>query len=186
MLLLVNFLPAGDIEKMTRPMEMLGTSWEPFTRELAQQALNHDFYLNRPVQQYPGQQTNFLGMDLDARFAHMLKQWRLLNFLDQVNVGNVFGNKDTGQPSVFGAQRQLTDLTPLERAVKAITSVKTYPYDVQQSQQYAMGAARHEIGQLKGDLMTEYKKGPAMNQQNIVNIIQRMQQVQKKMSGGNY
>lgn len=131
--LLMNWLPAGDLNKLMSGDEFtkfVAGSLEPFSKEVLQQAMGKDFYLDKDIENYPGEMTSFLGIPMSMKFRHQLRMWRILNTVDQINPGEMFG-KEGGQKSVFGAERDIMDLTPKEKLARFGGGIRLFPYDVE-------------------------------------------------------
>lgn len=73
------------------PMEILSNKSAFFRNTLGEYEL---------IERYPGQTVNFLGFNMPRRTATILRNIRLLNELDKLNPGKIFGGRK-GEPSIF-------------------------------------------------------------------------------------
>lgn len=178
-ILLKDYLPQGDIEKLMNPMDFVSSLQDPFSKEIMQQAENKDFFLKRDIENYPGQQESFLGLSLPSRLKHALKMFRLLNVIDQINPFSVFG-EEGGKPSYAGVSREIQDLPGWERWVKNLTGIRAYPYDVEKSKQFAMLQKKKNLQTLKLWLRKETRQGHISNAAIIRKQIQQQGQASEK------
>ncbi len=86
----------------------------------------------QPIERYPGEMKSFLGMDMGAKTANVLRNIRILSELDKLNPGLIFGGKDTPSMIPGGSQnrgaRQSPDAPGKDRFRDFITG-KTQTYD---------------------------------------------------------
>ena len=190
-MLLMSWLPAGDIQKIFDPIGLAKNSLEPFSKEVLQQISGRDFFLGHDIENYPGERNSFLGIDMEARTEHVLKMFRILNFLDQMNPGGIFGKK--GEASSFwgmkpiniptpvgditiGAKRRLIDLPASQRILKSGTGLKMYPFDVQQSKTYELAAINKQLQGMQVMKKKFQKQGDEANFEKISKIIDKLKQ----------
>lgn len=177
-MLLLSWLPAGDIQKIFDPVALASSSLEPFSKEVLQQISGRDFFLNKDIQDYPGEVESMLGIDMDSRAKHVLKMFRLVNFLDQMNPGGIFGTKGEAK-SIFGFERRMIDMSGSQRAAKMVTGLKLYPFDVAQSKKYSMAKLNKDIKGAEVMKKKFMKQGDEVNVEKISELIQRLKE--KKM-----
>lgn len=103
-LLLNNWLPAADIDKIFDPVTWAKNQLTPLLKEPIQQIANRDFFTNREIDKGDEYQTLKIfnmNLNLPARQIHALKNIRLLNELDKYSkpgpteekVGQLFTGK---------------------------------------------------------------------------------------------
>jgi hypothetical protein len=172
-LLLTSWLPAGDIDRLFRPKELLLGSVEPISKEFFQQISNKDFYLDRDIEKYPGEMTSIWGIDISAKWRHVLRNIRLVNWVDQMNPGGVFG-KYEGEPSIFGAKRRIIDLPAKDRIRKSLTGFREHPYDVRKGKKSKKWGYAKEIGQLKWARKKSIRSGDTKNLQKITERLREL------------
>ena len=82
-ILMENVLAPADLQKLMDPKGMFA-ELTPILKEPFQQAFNMDFYFKEKIQKYPGEMYEFLGMPMNVRIAHALRNARLVNVASQV------------------------------------------------------------------------------------------------------
>lgn len=100
--LLGQWLPAAQaIDFISQPTENFIQSVSPFFKtpvELwANQSTFFEDTFGQPskIERYPGENQSWLGLTMRKKTAYVLKNIRLLNELDKLNPGSIFGDKDT-------------------------------------------------------------------------------------------
>ena len=145
--LLAGWLPAADLGKLFDLPTLSTSSLEPYSKEALQQISNKDFFLQRSIEDYPGDVSSMLGVEMPARLKHVLKMFRIVNWLDQLNPGSIFGTYK-GKPSWAKATRETIDLQPGDKALSSFAGLRIYPYDITQAQAYAKAKQGREISLL--------------------------------------
>ena len=85
--LLGGWLPAADLEVIGRPggiADRLKDLLSPFIKEPIEQAFNFDTFLNRKIEDFPGQKAKFLTVPLRRRLVKSLRNIRLLGDADRL------------------------------------------------------------------------------------------------------
>jgi hypothetical protein len=172
--LLTSWLPAGDIDKLFNPIDMATSSLEPFSKELFQQATNKDFYLKREIESYPGDVSSMMGIEMPARLKHGLKIFRLLNWVDQLNPNNTFGEYK-GKKSWTGATRETIDLKGADKVASSFLGAKVYPYDIKQGQTYMKAKSSKEISSLRIARKKALRTGDENKAARLAKLIQNKQ-----------
>lgn len=178
-LLLMSWLPAGDIEKVLSGDEFsrfVGSSIEPFSKEVLQQIFGKDFYLEKDIENYPGEMTSMLGMKVPVRVRHALRSIRLLNFVDQLNPGGAFG-KEGERKSFAGAERDIIDLSPGEKAFKHIGGIRLYPYDVEKGKTVEKSRLGALTTKMNYQLKSAERKG---NIEKVRELRKKIEELEKK------
>jgi hypothetical protein len=99
------------------------------------------------------QMTNFLGMPMYRQYAEFLRQIPYLNYLDQLNPGQVFGNEETGEPSIWGYPRAFgTSVGEEEAMTKYLSAYREYQHDPIQSYHRMVSDAQREIQARESEL----------------------------------
>ncbi len=178
-LLLTAWLPAGDIDKLFRPQEMLLGSLEPISKETMQLIAGKDFYLDKNIVDYPGEVENMLGLDMSPKVKHALKQIRLLNTIDQINPAGVFGNEELKRKSWAGGTRTIIDMSPKEKLAKFGGGIKLYPYDVEKGEKYGKAKLSGKIREYTYKLNTAQKKGKYEEVARLMKAISELEEKKK-------
>jgi len=108
-----------------------------------------------------------------------LRMFRILNFIDQLNPGNVFGSYGGEAPatkSFAGATRRIVDLPGKARVIKATTGVKLYPFDVSKGKLYATSKLNAQIKKLQYQLKKEKKQGDLKNASRLLKLIRELKE----------
>lgn len=86
-LLLQNFLPAADIGEIFDPLKMAFGMLTPFLKEPIALSTNFDSHFKQKVTRFEGEKHEVLGLPVDSRISHALRNVRLLNEFDKVKSG---------------------------------------------------------------------------------------------------
>lgn len=139
---------------------------------------------NQPIEKYPGEMKSFLGMDMGAKTANILRNIRVLSELDKLNPGLVFGGKDTPSMIPGGSQnrgaRQTPDAPELTRWRDFLVG-KTQTYDPENSKTFYDRDTENRMGEYTQalDQALRYK-----NEDQAKQIIRDMEQFQAERQGG--
>lgn len=85
--LLGGWLPAADLEILLRPggiPDEVVSQVSPFFKEPIEQAFNTDSFIDRKIEEFPGEKQKFLGMDVRRRLAHAARNIRILAEIDRL------------------------------------------------------------------------------------------------------
>jgi hypothetical protein len=85
--LLGGWLPAADLEVIGRPggiADRLKDLLSPFIKEPLEQAFNFDTFLNRKIEDFPGQKARFLTVPIRRRLVKTMRNIRLLGDADRL------------------------------------------------------------------------------------------------------
>ncbi|MCL6612718.1 MAG: H-NS histone family protein [Peptococcaceae bacterium] len=114
------WFPGADVQQAAQPFEWAMESLSPFIKMPAELVFNTSLYFDQPIDKYGdfGEQTaNFLGMNLPTRIVYPMRSgFRVLNELDKLNPGSVFGQRKFQPPEE-------------QRWLNALTGMKLYAYD---------------------------------------------------------
>lgn len=139
---------------------------------------------NQPIEKYPGEMKSFLGMDMGAKTANILRNIRVLSELDKLNPGTIFGGKDTPSMIPGGSQnrgaRQTPDAPEATRWRDFLVG-KTQTYDPANSKTFYDQDTERRMGEYTQalDQALRYK-----NDEQAKKILQDMEQFQAERQGG--
>lgn len=144
-LLLGQWLPAASaLQMLTQDPRELLNMLSPVYKVPKDMLNNQSFFKdslgrNQPIERYPGEMKSFLGMDMGAKTANVLRNIRVLSELDKLNPGLIFGGKDTPSKIPGGSQnrgaRQSPDAPEATRWRDFLTG-KTQTYNPENSKYY--------------------------------------------------
>jgi hypothetical protein len=80
-----RWLPLADLTEIDSPkkmMQFLANSMSPFLSEPFEQAFNFDTFYKRVIEDYPGEQEHILGYPLTKRWAHVIRNARVVTEFD--------------------------------------------------------------------------------------------------------
>lgn len=159
----------------------------PALKSPAEYILNYDFFRKKSIEEYEGQKTDLLGIEMPVHMAKFLSNIVAISALDRANPGGVFGEKTvdpvtkqvtSSTPSIFGVQREArTDNPEEQRYTQALTGVRvmdinpnefsakarmSFMKDIQDAQKKLMSkgsASKNSEVKALNDLLTDqYKK----------------------------
>jgi len=139
---------------------------------------------NQPIEKYPGEMKSFLGMDMGAKTANILRNIRVLSELDKLNPGKIFGGKDTPSMIPGGSQnrgaKQTPDAPELTRWRDFLVG-KTQTYDPKNSKTFYDRDTERRMDEYTQalDQALRYKNNDQAKQ-----IIRDMEQFQAERQGG--
>lgn len=127
--LLDNWVSSADLLNVGSPSDALGTLQNmitPVAKVPFELYNNINTFTRQPIEDYPGELDDLFGYPIRGKAKHTITSLpfgRLLNEIDRLNPGNVFGNDE---------QRPYQD-TEASRWLRALTGLKTYEYDPEAS-----------------------------------------------------
>lgn len=98
--LLGGWLPAADIGKIAEPWKILLDEMSPFLKEPVEQLINFDTFLQREIEEFPGQKRRFAGVNISTSFGGWLRNIRLLSLIDNIGAsveGAIRRDPETGR-----------------------------------------------------------------------------------------
>lgn len=113
-------------------------SMNPFIKAPVEYLMNYDLYRQKTIEEFKGQEVDFLGVKMPAKTAKLMSNLIMLNEIDRLNPGGVFGTRTedprtkqiTATPSVFGVMRESrTDVPEAERGLQAGIGLRQIPID---------------------------------------------------------
>lgn len=183
--LLGNWLPAYQaMDFLSSPMENIMAMLTPLLKTPMEIATNKSsFFKNtlgdyETIERYPGQTTNYLGFNMPKRTATILRNIRLLNELDKLNPGKIFGGEKgeksvqakIGLPAVsipllgdispaqYKYGKGETSPTPGERMTRFVTG-KLTPYKVSEAKKYYQLDTQQRVEELQRAIKDASKQG---------------------------
>jgi hypothetical protein len=84
--LLGGWLPAADLEILLTGniLDEAKSQLSPLIKQPIEQAANVDLWLDRKIEEFPGEKQKFLGMDVRRRLVHFARNIRLLSEIDRL------------------------------------------------------------------------------------------------------
>lgn len=175
---LMNYLPLADVNRLSDPGNLIGQMVNPLPKTIAELSFNYDSFRQKPIRDYKGQGTDFLGIRMPVEAVHSLRNLVMLNEIDRANPGGIFGtssyNRATGErtrtrsygmddfqkwgelfdvPIGPGAIREArTDLESAPRLLQYLSGIREYPFSPTQEEKIAIYKYKEEIGSLKKQL----------------------------------
>lgn len=134
-MLLKTWLPPADLADVFDPQRLFGDALTPFLKEPYQQWKNFDGRYKSKIERTPGELTPFLGMPMEKRLTHLLRNVRLLN---------------TAHNMFFNNKRTLAI-----ELKKQLTGISTFPVDPEKQRR----RKQIELSQLLSDV----ERGQAFN-----------------------
>jgi hypothetical protein len=128
------------------------------------------------IERYPGETVNYLGFNVPKKVAVVLRNIRILNELDKLNPGKIFGGKK-GEPSVFEglpgvnvlgvgiispSKYKYSNISPAPSQAERITGTvvgKLQQYKVSEAKENYQRDTEKRIQELKSAIKTASKKG---------------------------
>jgi hypothetical protein len=143
---LKNWLPALQVAELFEDVDehhVPGLSWAlgmaaPTITLPLEQAMNKSLFFERPLVEYPGQRTRFLGQSMSPRAAHLLRTFRPFSEFDKLVTKK-------GAPSLQSTQEWATG--------------RTYPYDRMKQMRISRAQARRTKSRLKSAWKNALRRG---------------------------
>jgi hypothetical protein len=189
-LLLGSWLPAASaVQMLSQNPKKLLEMLSPVYKVPSDMLHNRSFFKDtlgedQPIERFPNEMKSFLGMDMGAKTANILRNIRVLSELDKLNPGLIFGGKDT--PSIIpgGSQNRGAKQSPdAPEAVRWRDFLvgKTQTYDQENSKTFYDRDTENRMGEYTQalDQALKYK-----NDEQAKKIIQDMEQFQAERQGG--
>lgn len=160
-------VPKGLLESgLQGPLEFIVGSSSPFIKAPIEYLLNYDTFKKREIQEFEGQTADLFGIEVPVHTAKLLSNIVLLNELDRLNPGGIFGvrTKDpatgeiTSKPSIFGTTRESrADLPEEQRQAQALTGVRIFDINMDEAEYNRMRKITGEIKKLQGKMKNAAK-----------------------------
>lgn len=189
-LLLGQWLPAASaVQILSQNPKQFLEQLSPVYKVPADMIHNRSFFKDtlgeeQPIEKYPNEMKSYLGMDMGAKTANILRNIRILNEIDKLNPGGIFGGKDTPSMIPGGSQnrgaRQTPDAPGMTRFRDFIVG-KTQTYDPENSKTFYDRDTENRMGEYTQGLDQALK---FKNDDQAKRIIKEMEQFQAEREGG--
>ena len=160
---LESWVPYADIQKLSRPADIIGEMLTPFLKIPIELTTNKVYYFDQPIEDYPGETEEFLRIDLPSWVAYLGRQVRALNTVHQM-IG--YTEKSATQPP---------QPSTLERYVRFFTGVKVSRYDIEKAKRVRKWEVKKDLEKLRIGLSRSNKYGRTREVQRILPNIQKLQ-----------
>lgn len=190
---LAGYLPLMDVNKVLNPVDLGVGMVSPLLKEPVEQAYNYDSFYRKNIDRYEAlaklgvnarESKDWLGVKMPSRLAKLSRNLIMLNELDRLNPGDVFGNK-AGKRS-FGLDREYkigpfaigttresrNDLEEAMRWTQYAVGVRPYKVDEEAGKLRNLYAAKRELIQLKSYFKQAARKGNTREQQEAMAALQ--------------
>jgi hypothetical protein len=117
---------------------------------------NYDFFRKKNIQEFEGQNADFLGVPMPVHLAKLASNIIVLNELDRANPGSIFGSRMvdpitkevTTMNSFFGLgtpREARTDLPEEQRLTQYLTGIRIFDIDMGETE-------KRQVEQMKKDI----------------------------------
>jgi len=190
---LSGYLPFMDVQKLANPKEGILGLVSPFIKEPLEQIANYDTFRKEAIVKYKGQTTDFLGVKIPARLAHVARNIVMLNELDRANPLNVFGQNQidpvTGERlqsrsfsmeeevgiSQFGVgatRESRVDMAGIDRVLQYTTGLKPVGVDEEFGRVMYSMKLKKDIDELKMYLRRAKRRGKEREAEEVEKAIE--------------
>jgi len=181
--LMQNWIPVADITRVSEPIESLVSMLSPLIKFPVENWANYNAFFKSAVEKFEGEKQAFLGTNLRKRAVlnpgkvwdivreegvdegakavlgiDLLRNIRLLNEMNKLNPGNIFGKERKG----------ITNTTQLQRWVRLVFG-KLQRYDRQKAYSFYEWRTRGKLSKMNSSL----KKAKRENNISEINILER-------------
>ena len=155
-------------------------SVNPFIKVPAELAMNYNLFRKQTIEEYKDQKVDMLGVRMPAYYAHVISNLVMVNELDRLNPGGVFGTRTvdpatkliTSTPSIFGVQRESrTDLPEAERALQAGLGLRFITVDPKEVDARNWSAIKKDVEQAKSILASKSAGEKNTQANDVLNIL---------------
>jgi hypothetical protein len=194
-LLLGQWLPASSaISVLSQPLDSVVGMLTPALKMPAETLLNKSSFFKDTMGSYtdleafPGQKKNFLGLDLSPKTINVLRSIRMLNELDKLNPGEIWGSKKQG--SVWadmgfekGSRKRGSRYSPDSDQTARMTGLfvgKTSNYDPQSSKYFYDRETQDRVSEYKKEIKDAQKN---QNSQRARKVSEEMRNFLRQRNG---
>ena len=183
--LLGNWMPSYQaMDFLSQPLENLMQMLTPLVKTPMELMANKSSFFKNTlgdyttIEAYPGQTTNFLGLNMSKKAATVLRNIRLLSEIDKLNPGKIFGG-EKGEPSLLEKMGMpaisvpgMGVISPSKEkyqkgepspsiGMRVATTMfgKLQPYKVEQSREFYQRDTDARIQELKTAIKSAARKG---------------------------
>jgi hypothetical protein len=160
---LESWIPYADIQKLSRPADIVGEMLTPFIKVPIELTTNKIYYFDQPIEDYPGETEEFLRVDLPAWVAYLGRQVRGLNTVHRM-LG--YTEKSATQPP---------QPSTAERYVRFFTGIKVSRYDIEKAKRVRKWETKKELEKLRIGLSRSKKYGRTREAERIIPNIQKLE-----------
>ena len=184
--MLSSYIPAYDLQKVLGQYgDTLQEMLTPIIKAPLEFFNNYSTYYKKSLEKYKGQSTNFLGVNMPIRIVNLLKNMRLLNELDKLNPGLIFGTNEV--PGIFGVTRgQRVEPEYTLRWINFFSGIKLTSIDLDIIKKQYLEKLHGNILYLKGMQQIYQRTGKIEDVRIIENLINKyekqFQEISKKPS----
>ena len=178
--LLGGWLPAGDIEKIAKPWLGIGKIIQdeasPLLKEPIEQLFNFDSFLEREIEEFPGQKRKFAGVNLPVRMVGFLRNIRLLSLLDNIGASVEGAIREDQKTGIFSdaTAKPIADMVLQQTLGLNIRSV---------DRSAAARGVVAQMNELKALLRRELRAGKVANAENVkdqlIDLTKRLQRTRR-------
>ena len=157
--LLGGWLPSGDLNKIANPFKILEDELSPFVKAPFEIGSGFSLFLDRKIEDFPGQKERFIGINLRKKSTNLLRNIRILTTLDTL-VSTAEGAFRGGETGILSDRRA----KPIaDTALQILMGVNIRSVNRKQS----LRSAKFEIRELKGLLRRERRRGREANVETL-------------------
>lgn len=144
-----GFIPAADLAKLTRPLDMIVEQLGPALKIPVELATNQSLFLDKPVEAYPGERERFAGVVMPKTVSNVLRNIRLLTEIDRTLAMIETESTRQGKPLELSTRRGEDVRTYL---IRSLFGSKAYAIDLPGQRRYNMYQARAMMRTRRKDL----------------------------------
>lgn len=152
----------------------------PMLKSVIEQAWNYSFFTGRDLEQYPGEQTEYMGVVIPRRLKSVFMNLRLLNEIDNLGLLH-FGDVE----GLLKDQNKKTN--PLEQLAlrsgfSPLGAFKGYQVDLQEQAHRAQTGGKLEVNKLKAQLRRAAERAATGDRASEENLSLIRHEIAKKMA----
>ncbi len=156
--LLGGWLPAGDLEILTRPSGPFDRAVQllsPFIKEPIEQLTNFDLFLKRRIEEFPSEKQRFLGLNVRRRIVKTIRVIRALSEADRLLA------------AAQGDELRELQSTKLGAAFRTLFGLKTFTVDIGR-QTFRLNRQQRELIRR---LRSAGRRGDVANQEQLLELL---------------